>query len=86
MKGIVFTEFLDLVEEKFGLEMVDDIINSSDLLSGGAYTSIGTYDFAEMHQLITHLSANTDIPINDLWRTLFLSSREKLSNDAGTIS
>ena len=66
MKGIVFTEFLDLVEDKFGLGMVDDIVNSSDLSSGGAYTAIGTYDFGEMHQLITHLSAKTDIPINDL--------------------
>jgi len=66
MKGIVFTEFLDLVEDKFGLMMVDDIINASELPSGGAYTAIGTYDFGEMHQLITHLSAKTDIPINDL--------------------
>lgn len=66
MKGIVFTEFLDLVEDKFGLKMVDDIINSSDLPSGGAYTAVGTYDFGEMHQLITHLSANTKIPVNDL--------------------
>jgi len=31
MKGIVFTEFLELVEDKFGLEMVDNIIESSDL-------------------------------------------------------
>ena len=30
MKGIVFTEFLDLVEDKFGLEMVDNIITASD--------------------------------------------------------
>lgn len=66
MKGIVFTEFLDLVEDKFGLKMVDEIISSSVLASGGAYTAIGTYDFGEMHQLITHLSAKTDIPINDL--------------------
>ena len=30
MKGIVFTEFLDLVEDKFGLEMVDKIISQSN--------------------------------------------------------
>ena len=40
MKGIVFTEFLDLVEEKFGLEMVDTIIEQSNLDSGGVYTPI----------------------------------------------
>ena len=28
MKGIVFTEFLELVEEKFGFSMVDKIIDN----------------------------------------------------------
>jgi len=42
MKGIVFTEFLDLVEEKFGMEMVDKIITQSELESEGAYTAVGT--------------------------------------------
>ena len=31
MKGIIFTEFLDLVEKKFGLVMVDKIINQSNM-------------------------------------------------------
>ncbi|MEF1292175.1 guanylate cyclase, partial [Vibrio sp. M260118] len=25
MKGIIFTEFMDLVEQKFGLEVLDNI-------------------------------------------------------------
>lgn len=66
MKGIVFTEFLGLVEEKFGLEMVDKIIESSDLESEGIYTSVGTYEFSEMLQLLNHLSNNTGISIDDL--------------------
>ncbi len=66
MKGIIFTEFLDLVEKKFGLEMVDDILNKSNLESNGIYTSIGTYKFSEMLQLLQHLSANTQISIDDL--------------------
>lgn len=66
MKGIVFTEFLDLVEDKFGLEMVDKIIENSNLESNGIYTSIGTYAFSEMLQLLQHLSANTNISIDDL--------------------
>lgn len=66
MKGIIFTEFLDLVEDKFGLEMVDQIINQSELKSGGVYTAVGTYEFTEMLQLITHLSENTDISVDDL--------------------
>lgn len=66
MKGIVFTEFLELVEDKFGLETVDEIIEKSDLESNGVYTSIGTYEFAEMLQLLQHLSAKTNIEIDDL--------------------
>lgn len=66
MKGIVFTEFLDLVEDKFGLEMVDTIINASNLESDGVYTSVGTYKFSEMLQLLNNLSKNTGISIDDL--------------------
>ena len=66
MKGVVFTEFLDLVEDKFGLEMVDKIITQSKLESEGVYTSIGTYKFSEMLQLLQNLSSNTGIYIDDL--------------------
>ena len=66
MKGIVFTEFLSLVEEKFGLATVDEIIEKSDLPSQGIYTSIGTYEFSEMLSLLQHLSEKTSISIDDL--------------------
>ena len=66
MKGIIFTEFLDLVADKFGLEMVDRIIEESNPDSGGVYTAVGTYPFSEMLGLISRLSENTDIPVDDL--------------------
>ena len=69
MKGVVFTEFLEMVEEKFSPEMVDTIIGASDLPSQGAYTSLGTYDHNEMIQLVTHLSKETNIAVPDLIRT-----------------
>ncbi len=56
MKGIVFTEFLDMVEEKFGLEIADQMIAGCDLPSGGAYTAVGTYDHREIVQLVVRLS------------------------------
>lgn len=62
MKGIVFTEFLEMVEDKFGLETVDFIIENSELASKGAYTSIGTYNFVEMLELVGQLSKKTGIP------------------------
>lgn len=66
MKGIVFTEFLDLVEDKFGLETVDEIIEKSDLKTDGVYTSIGTYAFSDMLQLLQNLSQKTKITIDEL--------------------
>ncbi|MDT0605803.1 heme NO-binding domain-containing protein [Croceitalea rosinachiae] len=66
MKGIVFTEFLDMVETTYGLEVVDSIIENSNLQSEGAYTSVGTYDFNEMVQLLTNLSKLANIPADDL--------------------
>ncbi|WP_396635038.1 heme NO-binding domain-containing protein [Maribacter sp. R86514] len=66
MKGIVFTEFLEMVESEFGLETVDNIIEKADLPSQGIYTSVATYEFNEMVALITQLSAEVDLPPGDL--------------------
>ena len=66
MKGIVFTEFLEMVESQFGLETVDTIIEAADLPSEGIYTSVGTYDFNEMVSLLTELSSITKIDLNEL--------------------
>ena len=80
MKGIVFTEFLEMVEEKYGLEMVDDIIENANLQSQGAYTSVGTYAFSEMLQLLQNLSLKTKISTDDLlllYGTHFFNLLEK---------
>ncbi|NQY05759.1 MAG: heme NO-binding domain-containing protein [Flavobacteriaceae bacterium] len=61
MKGIVFTEFLEMVEQKFGIETLEEIIEKSNLKSKGIYTAVGTYEFAEMLSLITNLSQETNI-------------------------
>jgi hypothetical protein len=63
MKGIVFTEFLSMVESLHGLDMVDDIIEMSDLPSGGAYTAVGTYDHTEIVSLVCNLSKETSTPV-----------------------
>ncbi len=56
MKGVVFTEFLELVEARFSADMVDDIIIDAQLPHGGAYTAVGTYDHVEMVALVSALS------------------------------
>jgi len=69
MKGLVFTEFLEMVEEAYSPEMVEKIISASHLKTKGAYTSVGTYDYREMVELITHLSQLTNTPIPELEKT-----------------
>src|SRR5215510_12987018 len=69
MKGVVFTEFLEMVEEKFSPETAERIIESSELESGGVYTTVGTYDHHEMIRLVTSLSRETGTPAPDLIRT-----------------
>ncbi|MCB9982710.1 MAG: heme NO-binding domain-containing protein [Rhodospirillales bacterium] len=68
MKGIVFTELLDLIEEKFGQDILEDVLDECKLESGGAYTSVGTYDHKELLEIVTVLSRYTAVPVKDLVR------------------
>lgn len=68
MKGIVFTEFLEMVDQRFGEVVAERIIEESALPSGGAYTAVGTYDHSELVQLVGRLSAITQMPIPELLR------------------
>ena len=69
MKGMVFTEFLELVEDKFGFEMADKIVSEAELESGGVYTAVGTYSHGEMVQLVSNLSEYSGVSIPDLLQT-----------------
>ncbi|MFK7923313.1 MAG: heme NO-binding domain-containing protein [Bacteroidia bacterium] len=66
MKGMVFTEFLEMVEDQFGYETAYKIISEAELASGGAYTSVGTYPHQEMVALVVNLSKETDLSVPDL--------------------
>jgi len=69
MKGIVFTEFMEMVEEKFSPEVLDAVIDDSGVPNGGAYTAVGTYDHREMVSLVTALSSHSGIAVPDLLRS-----------------
>ncbi len=66
MKGIVFTEFLSMVEQKFGYETVDKIITESKVPNDGAYSAVGTYDHNELVSMVVALHKSSGIPIPDL--------------------
>ena len=66
MKGIVFCEFVEMMEKEFTPEVADEIISGVELESGGAYTAVGTYDHQEMLTLVTSLSEKTGMSVPDL--------------------
>ncbi len=66
MKGIIFTEFVGMVESVFSPEVMDRVFDRVTLPSGGAYTAVGTYDHAEIVELALALSEETDTPVQDL--------------------
>lgn len=69
MKGMIFTEFLDMVEATWSLDMVDSIIARANVPSAGAYTAIGTYSHEEIIALVVALSQETQQAVPDLVRT-----------------
>ncbi len=68
MKGIVFTELIEMVEGKWGLAVADKLLQSKGLSSGGVYTAVGTYDDRDMGILVGALSKETGMSGDDLQR------------------
>jgi len=66
MKGMVFTEFMEMVENRFSPDMVDDIIDDAQPASGGAYTSVGTYSHQEMVALVAALAKRSGLSVEAL--------------------
>ena len=69
MKGMVFTSFLYLIEERYGLDMVESVIEEAKLPSGGIYTTVGTYSHTELIDMIVVLSKKTNISTENLTKT-----------------
>ena len=66
MLGIVFTEFMEMVESTFSEDLLDDVIVQSGVESNGAYTSVGYYDHSEMIRMVVTLSSLTGKPVDEL--------------------
>ena len=66
MKGIVFSEFIEMVEDTFSPEIADQIIMETNPESEGAYTSVGTYDHNELVAMVVKLSEISSTPVPDL--------------------
>ena len=58
MKGVVFTEFLELVDSKFGMAVTDQVMSKGCPFQRG-FTSVGTYDYRDLLAMVNELSNQT---------------------------
>lgn len=66
MKGLVFTEFFEMVEANYGLAMIEDLIEATQPSSGGCYTSVSSYNHQELIDMVVELADRTNSQVNDL--------------------
>lgn len=59
MRGMIFTEFLDMVEDDLGLAVKDRVLGVADPASGGVYAATGDYPATELMGLVDVLSSQT---------------------------
>ena len=66
MKGVVFNMLEELVTRDHGEETWDDLLDEAGL--EGAYTSLGSYDDADLMKLVGAASVALDAPADDIVR------------------
>lgn len=68
MKGLVFVEFVEMVEARFSPEVADRVIERARLASGGIYTAVGTYDHGELLRMVEVLAQDAGVEAGTLVR------------------
>lgn len=66
MKGLLFTELMEMVEDDFGYNTANAIVLRSNLLSKGVYTTARSYHRREMSVLFEQLQQHTRLPFEQL--------------------
>lgn len=61
MLGIVFSEFTRMIEDRFSLDLLDEILDFCGNPHDGAYTALGAYDHGELILMVNALSARTEV-------------------------
>lgn len=63
MKGVIFVEFLEMVERKFGYAMVNRIIDDAQVPTGGVYSATGNYRHDELIGMAKALSGRIGLSV-----------------------
>jgi hypothetical protein len=66
MKGVVFNLLQQVVTDAYGEDVWDELIDTADV--GGSYTSLGSYDDAEIEGLVEAACAKMGLPRNEVLR------------------
>lgn len=69
MLGLVFTEFIEMVEDRFSPEIADAMLVAAPSSSNGSYTAVGYYSHDELVGQVMQLSKLTGVAVADLVRT-----------------
>lgn len=66
MKGVIFTEFLELVETGFGMEVADHVITRGCPFQTTGFTSVGSYNHRDLISMVSELSQLSNTPASQL--------------------
>lgn len=66
MKGIIFTTFNKMIEEKFGMNMWEELIDKTAPESDGVYVATASYPDSELINMVVCLSEKTNTPVENL--------------------
>jgi hypothetical protein len=69
MKGIMFTELIEMMEACYSPELADRVLTNAELPDGGAYTAVARYPSEEWRRIVDCLSEATGTPVNELIRS-----------------
>lgn len=61
MKGIILSEFIEFLENEYGNDIAQTVIDESGVESAGAYSRVGLYDYHELLQLLTQTVTQTNV-------------------------
>jgi hypothetical protein len=69
MLGVVFTEFMEMVENKFSFDVADKVLEASGVGADSGFTAIAYYDHADLVRLVAALKGATGLEIDELMQT-----------------
>lgn len=94
MKGVVFTELIEMIEDLMGLAFTNRVIEDARLENEGAFTAIGTYPSQDLLKLFESLGKHAENPQDKiikgygecLFHRLSMSFQNELAAHPGAFS